>query len=55
VNPTRYYKEFLDYISMEDDEFRALCDSFRSPHLWKKVGSEWKLRHTASFDGVDDR
>lgn len=52
--PTRYYKEFLDYISMEDDEFRALCDSFRSPHLWKKVGSEWKLRHTASFDGVDD-
>jgi hypothetical protein len=22
-----------------------LCDKFRSPHLWKKEGSEWRLRH----------
>ena len=31
-----------------------LTDRFRSPHLWKKTGSEWKLRHTVNNDGVDD-
>lgn len=25
--------------------FLELADSFRSPHLWKKEGTEWKLRH----------
>lgn len=43
--PTRYYKEFLDYVSMSDTEFRELCDGFRSPHLWRKSGSDWVLRH----------
>ncbi|NTV29645.1 MAG: N-acetyl sugar amidotransferase [Candidatus Omnitrophica bacterium] len=52
--PTRYYKEFLEYIGMTDAEFRAKCDEFRSPHLWAKVNGEWKLRHTPSGDGVDD-
>jgi N-acetyl sugar amidotransferase len=52
--PARYYKEFLEYIGMTDEEFRATCDSFRSPHLWAKVNGEWKLRHTANRDGVDD-
>ncbi len=28
------------------DKFIAMADRFRSPHLWKKEGSEWKLRHT---------
>ena len=39
---------------MEDEEFRDLCDSFRSPHIWKKVGNKWQLRHTPSNDGTDD-
>jgi len=42
--PARYEKEFLDYISMSKNEFTDLCDSFRSPHLWKKENGEWKLR-----------
>ena len=52
--PKRYYAEFLDYISMTDEEFRATCDSFRSPHLWAKSADGWKLRHTVNADGVDD-
>jgi hypothetical protein len=43
--PVRYEKEFLEYISMSREEFLALCDRFRSPHLWKIEGHEWKLRH----------
>ena len=31
-----------------------LCDKFKSPHLWKKIGKKWKLRHTVNKDGVDD-
>jgi len=44
--PARYEKEFLDYISMTREEFFALCDKFRSPHLWKVEDGQWKLRHT---------
>jgi len=44
--PKRYEQEFLDYISMSQEEFLALCDDFRSPHLWKIEDGEWKLRHT---------
>ncbi len=52
--PKRYYKEFLEYIDMKDEEFRYLTDEFRSPHLWAKVDGEWRLRHTVNGDGVDD-
>ena len=44
--PKRYEAEFLRYISMSSDEFKALCDEFRSPHLWKIEDNEWKLRKT---------
>jgi len=44
--PARYEREFLDYISMTREEFLALCDKFRSPHLWKVEDGQWKLRHT---------
>jgi len=50
--PARYEKEFLEYISMTRDELLALCDRFRSPHLWKVEAGEWKLRRTPwSQDG----
>ena len=42
--PARYEAEFLDYISMTRQEFDHLCDTFRSPHLWKRDGDQWRLR-----------
>jgi len=44
--PKRYFKEFLDYLGMDEKEFFETADRFRSPHLWKKVDGVWKLRHT---------
>jgi N-acetyl sugar amidotransferase len=44
--PARYEKEFLDYISMTQEEFFECCDRFRSPHLWKIENGEWKMRYT---------
>ncbi len=52
--PMRYYKEFLEYVGMADQEFKDLCDSFRSPNLWARVNGGWRLRHTVNKDGVDD-
>ena len=52
--PKKFYKEFLEYIDTSEEDFWTSVDSHRSPHLWKKVEGEWKLRHTVSKDGIDD-
>ncbi len=43
--PRKYFQEFLEYISISEEEFHATVDKFRSPHLWEKIGGEWKLKH----------
>jgi hypothetical protein len=53
-NPTRYLQEILDYIDLKKDRFFKICDTFRSPHIWKKVKNRYKLRHTVNSDGEDD-
>ncbi|MBP9819902.1 N-acetyl sugar amidotransferase [Candidatus Woesebacteria bacterium] len=52
--PDRYFSEIMEYLDITPEQFTTLCDTFRSPHLWKKQGSEWKLRHTVNNDGTDD-
>ena len=52
--PDRYFNDIMDFIDMDSEFFHSLCDDFRSPHLWKKEGSEWRLRHTVNFDGYND-
>ena len=44
--PDKYCEEVLNYIGMDLNEFKEICDEFRSPHLWKKENNEWKLKHT---------
>jgi N-acetyl sugar amidotransferase len=46
--PRKYFADFLDYLAMEEAEFFAIADSFRSPHLWRKTASGWQLRHQVS-------
>lgn len=43
--PTHYFREVLDYIGLDSEEFMDLCDQFRSPHLWEKANERWRLRH----------
>ena len=35
--PQKYFDEFLQYISVSQDEFFDIVDQFRSPHLWEKI------------------
>ena len=43
--PSRFFPEFLEYISHTEETFHATVDSFRSPHLWDKTDDGWKLKH----------
>jgi len=52
--PERYFKEFIDYIDIKEDKFWYTINKHRSPHLWKNVSGEWKLRHNVSGTGTDD-
>jgi hypothetical protein len=46
--PKRYFKDFLVYVQIDEDTFWKTVDGFRSPHLWKKEGNDWVLRHVVS-------
>jgi N-acetyl sugar amidotransferase len=46
--PEKYFHEIMDYIQMKPEHFLQLCDKFRSPHLWEKVGNDWKLKYQIS-------
>ena len=52
--PQQYFQEFIDYIGISQDDFYKYVDQFRSPHLWRKIGGTWSLRHNVSGSGVDD-
>ena len=43
--PKKYFKDFLEYISLSESEFHNILDKFRSPHLWEKVDDDWELKH----------
>ena len=42
--PMKYFQTFLDYCDISEEEFNEVIDSWRSDHLWQKVGGEWKLK-----------
>ena len=42
--PKKYFKNFLEYININEKEFFDTVDKFRSPHLWEKNNNEWILK-----------
>jgi N-acetyl sugar amidotransferase len=50
--PRKYFADFLEYISMSEEEFHATVDRFRSPHLWMRQDGAWKLRHAVWHDAA---
>lgn len=43
--PDKYFSETMEYLNIREEDFHALTNKFRSPHLWMKDGEDWKLRH----------
>ena len=52
--PKIKFREFLDYVDIAEKHFWNVVNSWRRPHIWKKVKSGWRLRHTAAGEGADD-
>lgn len=46
--PRKYFPEFLEYLGITEEHFWEVIDRYRPPHLWEKVGGEWKLKHVVS-------
>jgi hypothetical protein len=46
--PAMYFKEFLEYISISEEEFWDTIEKFRSQHLWTMDGNSWKLKFEIS-------
>jgi len=45
--PKKYYQEFLEYCSIDEDYFEKIVDSWRSDHIWYKNNEgQWKLKDT---------
>ena len=42
--PKKYFKDFLEYLQIDEDHFWDVIDSWRSPNLWKKNNNDWVLR-----------
>lgn len=46
--PKKYFKDFLEYIDIDEKHFWEVVDSFRQPHLWEKRNGQWILKHQVS-------
>lgn len=42
--PKKHFKEFLEYIDIDEKTFFQTVDKFRSPHLWTKISGKWQLK-----------
>lgn len=42
--PQKYFKEFLDFCSISEQDFHDVIDSWRSDHIWKKENGSWALQ-----------
>ncbi|MBS0357888.1 MAG: N-acetyl sugar amidotransferase [Proteobacteria bacterium] len=43
--PKKYFNDFLEYLSIDEDFFWKIIDSYRAPHIWDKIDGQWRLRH----------
>ena len=43
--PSQYFRDFLDYTSLSEENFFKIVDDHRSPHLWKFTKKKWRLKH----------
>jgi N-acetyl sugar amidotransferase len=49
--PSLYFQEFLDYLSISENEFEVKVDQNRSPHLWSQSSDGvWQLQHAVWID-----
>lgn len=43
--PKLYFKDYLEYLDLTEEEFWQIVDKFRTPHLWEKQNGTWKPKY----------
>lgn len=43
--PKKYYKDFLNYLNINEEQFNKIVDSWRLDHIWKKKNKKWILKN----------
>ena len=43
--PKKYYRDFLDYLEINENQFNEIVESWRSSKIWKKSGNNWVLKY----------
>ena len=43
--PRKYFKDFLEYCNITEEECTNVIDSWRSDHLWEQHDGRWQLKH----------
>jgi len=46
--PQKHFKEFLEYCELSEERFWEVVESWRAPHLWERVGEQWRLKYQVS-------
>lgn len=46
--PVKFFRENLEYMGITEQRFWEVIDAARSPHLWRRDGTNWVMRHQAS-------
>jgi N-acetyl sugar amidotransferase len=50
--PAKHFREFLAYCSINEDEFWEVVDSWRSDHIWTKMGNDWMIKRPIWADAA---
>jgi N-acetyl sugar amidotransferase len=48
--PQKHFQAFLEYCDISREQFEAVIDSWRSPHIWQRAEGGWSLRHPVWAD-----
>ena len=49
--PEKYFRDFLEFCGVSQEEFWEVIDGWRSEHIWIKENGVWRLRHPIWEEG----
>jgi N-acetyl sugar amidotransferase len=48
--PGAYFREFLTYLDITEEQFWRTVDKYRPAHLWERVDGNWRLKARVASD-----
>ena len=43
--PDEYFKDWLDYHMITENQFWEVVEKYRNKNIWEKIGGEWRLKY----------